>query len=70
MSRKMKLKVKDAIEKAIGRKLKENEPVFRSCWECNGCHKHLKKMIDKHVLYCFVCGTVYYKKVMLKLYES
>lgn len=32
----------------------KHEPVMRSCWKCNGAHKHLKKVNSLHV--CFECG--------------
>lgn len=31
-------------------------PAFRSCWECNGAHEHLK-MCDW--LVCFICEKEY-----------
>lgn len=34
------------------------EIVFRSCWNCNSAHKHLKKEND-FIIYCFECGTLY-----------
>jgi len=30
------------------------EPSFRSCWECNPAHKHLKKVNTIH--HCIACG--------------
>lgn len=27
----------------------KGEPAFRSCWECNGAHEHLKKVNTLHV---------------------
>ena len=53
--------VKEHIEKVIGREIKEDEPVFRSCWKCNLCHKHLKDKNWDCLLYCFVCGNYYYR---------
>ena len=32
----------------------EGEPVFRSCWECNGAHQYLKDVSSLH--YCIWCG--------------
>lgn len=32
----------------------EDEPVLRSCWECNAAHEHLKKVNTLHL--CFECG--------------
>jgi hypothetical protein len=31
-------------------------PTFRSCWECNPAHEHLK---SSKWLVCFVCGNSY-----------
>ena len=38
---------------------KANEPVMRSCWNCNPAHRHLKKV--DYILWCFECGKLYYK---------
>jgi len=32
----------------------KDEPVFRSCWECNSGHEHLKDAEFLHL--CFACG--------------
>ena len=32
----------------------EGEPVWRSCWHCNGAHEHLKDVAYLH--YCVWCG--------------
>lgn len=37
--------------------MEEHEPAFRSCWQCNGCHEHLKR--DWYVKYCCNCGHYY-----------
>ena len=34
------------------------QPDFRSCWYCNGCHDHLK---SRDVMICFACGCYYLK---------
>jgi len=35
--------------------LEQGEPAFRSCWECNAAHEHLKKVNMLHV--CIMgCG--------------
>lgn len=34
--------------------LEEDEPAFRSCWECNGAHRHLKDVAFLH--YCMWCN--------------
>lgn len=33
-----------------------NEPTFRSCWECNSAHEHLK---TNPYLICFICGETF-----------
>lgn len=35
--------------------------MFRSCWNCNPAHKHLKKA--EYPFICFECGHYYYKGV-------
>ena len=35
----------------------ECEPMLRSCWECNSCHEHLKKVTMLHK--CFECGRAF-----------
>jgi hypothetical protein len=52
---------KEAQEKAL-EILKKNKTdyAFRSCWKCNPCHKHLKKV---DLLRCFNCGHWYYKGI-------
>jgi hypothetical protein len=35
-------------------KPEENEPMLRSCWECNKAHEHLKKVNTLH--WCLECG--------------
>lgn len=32
---------------------------FRSCWNCNGAHEHLKNA--EGLINCFVCGHWFYK---------
>lgn len=32
----------------------EGEPAFRSCWECNSAHEHLKDVDCLHI--CFLCN--------------
>jgi hypothetical protein len=56
--------IQEFIEKKIGRKLTKLEPVLRTCWECNGSHKHLKKA--KYVIYCFDCGKYWLKGKEIK----
>jgi DNA-directed RNA polymerase subunit RPC12/RpoP len=33
---------------------------YRSCWNCNGSHEHLKK---HELIKCFECGRLYYKGI-------
>jgi hypothetical protein len=49
------------IEREIGRKLGGDEPIFRSCWNCNASHDYLKMEGCNFVIYCFVCGRIYHK---------
>ena len=46
----------------------KKEVVFRSCWNCNPAHKHLKKEKD-FIIYCFECGNLYLNGKKLKLEE-
>lgn len=46
-------KAKDKIRKD------RNNVTFRSCWNCNEAHEHLKK--SKLVINCGICGHWYYK---------
>jgi len=55
---------KEHCEKAIKRKLTKDEPVMRSCWNCNGSHEHLKK--TKYLIYCLSCAGSYYRGKQLK----
>lgn len=34
---------------------------LRSCWNCNGAHKHLKEV--DYIINCFECGKWFYKGV-------
>jgi len=34
--------------------VEKGEPYMRSCWRCNDCHQHLKKVNMLH--WCFSCG--------------
>ena len=40
-----------------------NAIAMRSCWECNDCHGHLKRV--DYIIRCFACGHIYYKGVDL-----
>jgi uncharacterized Zn finger protein len=40
----------------------EERLVYRSCWECNGAHEHLKKYSHESLIYCFDCGKFWYKE--------
>lgn len=46
----------------------EGEPAFRSCWECNGAHEHLKDTDFLHV--CFSCGRYWIHGYFLDEFES
>lgn len=37
--------------------LEKDEPLMRSCWECNSAHEHLKKTNILHL--CFNCGKLW-----------
>lgn len=41
------------------KKIKQRYYVWRSCWNCNLAHKHLKKA--DYVINCLECGRWYYK---------
>jgi uncharacterized protein with PIN domain len=36
---------------------------FRSCWNCNGAHEHLKNA--DYIVVCFNCDSMYWKGVQL-----
>lgn len=38
-----------------------NNLVWRSCWNCNKAHEHLKEQNDKFVIECFECGHYFFK---------
>ena len=54
--------------KDIEKKYKK-EIIFRSCWNCNSAHKHLKKEKD-FIIFCFVCGNLYLDGKKLKIKEG
>lgn len=37
--------------------------VYRSCWNCNGAHEHLKR--SKFVIFCIECGNCFFKGVKI-----
>lgn len=43
--------------KEYKKRCKNGEPAFRSCWNCNEAHKHLKKA--DYLIYCIWCGKMY-----------
>lgn len=45
--------------KEYNKRVSKGEPALRSCWNCNSAHKHLKKA--DYIIYCFICGKIYYK---------
>jgi len=50
-------KLKEQAEKLI--KKSTDNITFRSCWNCNGSHEHLKE--SKFVINCFECGNWFFK---------
>ena len=52
-------------EEEYKKRLKKDEPVLRSCWNCNSAHKHLKNA--DYIIYCIWCGKMYYKGKILKI---
>lgn len=55
-------------EKEYKERCKNGEPAFRSCWNCNSAHKHLKKV--DYMIWCFACGKLYFKGKELKELEK
>lgn len=49
-------------------RLKNGEPIMRSCWKCNSAHKHLKKA--DYLIWCFQCGRTYFKGKQIKKLEE
>lgn len=49
-------------------KFEEGEPAFRSCWECNSAHEHLKTVNWLHV--CFNCGRYWVYDRFLDAFET
>lgn len=43
----------------IRKEAQKKDLVFRTCWNCNPGHKHLKKA--KYCILCLQCGHYYYK---------
>jgi endogenous inhibitor of DNA gyrase (YacG/DUF329 family) len=41
---------------------------FRSCWNCNSAHEHLKQAT--YPFCCFSCGSYFYKGVDITEYEE
>lgn len=54
----------ELINLRTGKKWKSDDIAMRSCWKCNGAHKHLKK--SKNPIWCFSCGNIYYLGKVLK----
>lgn len=50
------------------KRIKDDEPVIRSCWNCNSAHNHLKKA--DYLIYCVWCGKLYYKGKPLKVIKD
>ena len=52
----MKTKI---TKKEYKKRIDNDEPVFRSCWNCNGAHGRLR---DKdYLIYCIWCNKLYLK---------
>lgn len=49
-------------------KFEEGEPAFRSCWECNSAHEHLKKVNSLHN--CFSCNRFWVFDRFLDEFET
>ena len=45
------------------KKARDKLGVFRSCWNCNGTHEHLKTA--DYVIICIGCDNIYWKGVKL-----
>jgi hypothetical protein len=58
---------------AAANKLREEKGigcvVFRSCWNCNPAHEHLKTVTDAVIL-CFGCGHYFYNGVQISTEEG
>lgn len=50
------------LEKAT-RMVKDTDFAFRSCWNCNPAHEHLKQA--DYLISCFECGCYYYKGICI-----
>ncbi len=48
--------------------MEDGEPAFRSCWECNGAHEHLRDVSYLHL--CFMCGRYWIFGRFLDSFES
>lgn len=55
-------------EKEYIARTKKGEPIMRSCWKCNSAHTHLKTA--DYLIWCFLCGKVYYKGKQIKRLEK
>lgn len=45
-----------------------NDPVLRSCWNCNPSHEHLKNV--DYVIYCFACNNYFFKGHLIPVEET
>ena len=45
-----------------------NNLCYRSCWNCNGAHEHLKEA--DFVILCYECGKYYFKGVDITNYDG
>ena len=60
----------EELRKEAIAKIKENEDYlcFRSCWNCNGAHEHLKEA--DFVISCYECGKYYFKGIDITNYDG
>ncbi len=45
---------KQSLQNRMEAKIDNQKPAFRSCWECNAAHEHLKEA--NGLFKCFECG--------------
>lgn len=57
-------KLRIEAEKAF----RDGNYAFRSCWECNEAHEHLKEA--DYLIECFGCGKYFFKGVDITIYPD
>lgn len=65
----IKIKAKKNMTLGDIEKELQKELVFRSCWNCNSAHEHLKKGKD-FIICCFECGKLYIEGKELVIEEE